>query len=178
MPWPKPTCICKSVRQPGGVHRNPACPLAGYTLGQRIAIAIADPEAVLPRRRAFDDDGQESMFSWSRSAVQSVIDMLAQHDPVALLGRPDGRRVEYAVFWHIGDPDLITPKPGLGGLRSCYQISHLTDAIRLAESNIGKFGFSWYTIEHREHYSYSNGVDLSTPWRRLLLPELVTKENY
>lgn len=168
---PKP-CTCKHRTKPVGHYaHNSACPRSPLGLDRRVLAAAHDPGAVLIRRGSCHD--LEPVCDWSQRAVQKVLVNLAEHDPAALLGEPDGVHHEYAVYWHDGEPGA-DPNPGI--CDSGHYFSYVTAAMIAGERKLGQYGITWYTISTREHRTYPNGTEWSGAWRKLALPEMIWKD--
>ncbi len=92
-------------------------------------------------------------------AARAMLRNVADH--ALILPRPAKVSVEYAVWWHGGDPAAIRLDE--------RQFSSRERAARRAEERIGEYGIVGYRIVSREHHLYEiedgSGLDsITTDW--------------
>lgn len=122
----------------------------------RLTLALATDPVPLPLIGRWDrDTGLRQRY---RQAATSVLNTAARQ--ALILPPPAEVRAEWGIWWHAGNPDGIA-------LSECHFGSR-GRAVTRAESRIGEYGITSYTIVRRDHYIWDTGnlASLSTDWRK------------
>lgn len=91
-----------------------------------------------------------------REAARSVLRVVT--DKAMIIPEPDETRYEWGIWWHSGDLDGIVLSKSQFGTRE--------RAVARADSRIGEYGITSYTIVRRQHHLWNSGevASLSTDW--------------